>query len=49
VINCSNIAQLQIARVTYHHIELAERNTLPEEILADIRDGSCDANCLKMA
>ena len=48
-INRGNIARLQIARVTCHHIELAERNVLPVESFADIRDGSCGANCLKMA
>jgi hypothetical protein len=45
LINGSTIVQVPMARVTYHHLELAEHNVLlaeglPAESFLDMRDGS---------
>jgi hypothetical protein len=44
LLNGSTITQVPVARVTYHHIELAEHNVLlaqglPAESFLDMRDG----------
>lgn len=49
LINDSTIVQVPVARVTYHHIEMAEHDVLlaeglPAESFLDLKDGSNYAN-----